>query len=227
MEIQGFTTLTMLDYPGKIAATIFTPGCNLCCHFCHNKGLVLSEHERIDSEEILSFLKKRKGILEGVAISGGEPLIHAELPKLIKSIRDIGYPIKLDTNGSMPDKLESLIRSGLVDYVAMDIKNTPQKYPLTVGIPGIDISPFIKSADILMKSGIEYEFRTTLVRQFHTKEDLIEIGKWLYGAKRYCLQNFVDNGKLLGNLPLSGFSEKELDNFSELIRPYFMNVTKR
>ena len=228
MLIYGLQKLSLLDYPGKLAATIFTGGCNLSCPFCHNASLVthFSECERISEDEVLSFLEKRKGLLDGVCITGGEPLLQEDLADFIIKIRKMGFLIKLDTNGTLPEKLDSLIRRSLVDYVAMDIKNSFEKYPLTVGIPDFDPTPVFESAEILMQGAIPYEFRTTLVRAFHTDEDIEKIGITIKGAKNYFLQNFEDSGDLVGFgntsncVPLSGFSVPEIKHFRDILAQF-------
>ena len=232
MLIYGLQKLSLLDYPGKLAATVFTGGCNLRCPFCHNASLVtrFSEYERISEEEVLSFLEKRKGLLDGVCITGGEPLLQEDLAEFIIKIRAMGFLVKLDTNGCLPDKLDSLIRRSLVDYVAMDIKNSFDKYPLTVGTPDFDPTPVFKSAELLMSGSIPYEFRTTLVRAFHTPEDIEKIGKSLSGAKNYYLQNFEDSGDLVGfgdtshSFQLSGFSALEIEHFRDILAQFSENV---
>ena len=166
MYICGLQKLAMVDYPGKIAATVFTGGCNLRCPFCHNALLVtrLSETPEIPQSEVLDFLRSRKGLLDGVVLSGGEPLMQPDAADFLRSVRDLGFAVKLDTNGCYPDRLASLLEEGLVDYVAMDIKNCREKYGETVGIPNFDTAPVEESVRLLRSSGVEYEFRTTLVR---------------------------------------------------------------
>ena len=226
MIIGGFQKMTVLDFPGKIACTIFTHGCNLKCPFCHNARLVTEEAERFDEKEILSYLNKRKGVLDGVVISGGEPMLQRDLFNFMKKVKEIGLLIKLDTNGCFPDKLKEAIDLGLVDYVAMDIKNCREKYPLTAGKENIDVSAIEKSVNILMNSGIEYEFRTTVTRELHTPQDFVKIGEWIKGAKRYYIQNFVDSGNLIsgGSSPLDMQGLKAL---SEAVSPYVESVSLR
>lgn len=199
MRISGFQKMTLLDYPGKVACTIFTSGCNFRCPFCHNASLVthIDKSVSFSEEEILEYLKKRKGILDGVCITGGEPLLQVDIIDFLTKIKEIGYSVKLDTNGSFPQKLEKIINKQLVDYVAMDIKNSKEKYPQTVGIANFDISPIEKSVEILKTSGIDYEFRTTVVAEFHEPQDIVAAAEWIKGAKRYFLQNFVDSGDLI------------------------------
>ena len=211
MFFAGFQKLTLLDYPGKVACILFTNGCNFRCPFCHNASLVRAQDGAdISDSEVLEFLKKRQGILEGVCISGGEPLIHNELKDFIREVKKLGYPVKLDTNGSFPQKLRELIGEGLVDYVAMDVKNSFEKYNETTGI-NADIDSVKESIEILINGNIDYEFRTTLVSGFHTPKDMQSIGEMIKGTKKYYLQNFADSGDILcpGLAPL-GEEEMEL-----------------
>lgn len=199
MRIDGLQKMTLLDFPGKVACTVFTGGCNFRCPFCHNALLVteLPENPDYTVDEILSFLKKRAGLLDGVAITGGEPLMNPDIADFIKQIRDLGYAVKLDTNGSYPDRLKSIVGEGIVDYVAMDIKNCKEKYAETVGLKSYDLSKIEESVDFLKTNAVDYEFRTTVVKEFHTVEDIRKAAEWIKGAKRYFLQNFVDSGNLI------------------------------
>lgn len=199
MRIDGLQKMTLLDFPGKVACTVFTGGCNFRCPFCHNALLVteLPENPDYTVDEILSFLKKRAGLLDGVAITGGEPLMNPDIADFIKQIRDLGYSVKLDTNGSYPDRLKSIVGEGIVDYVAMDIKNCKEKYAETVGLKSYDLSKIEESVDFLKTNAVDYEFRTTVVKEFHTVEDIRKAAEWIKGAKRYFLQNFVDSGNLI------------------------------
>ena len=199
MKIGGFQKMTMLDFPGKIACTVFTYGCNLRCPFCHNATLVTHKSELFSEDEILAYLNKRKGILDGICITGGEPLLQADIIPFMQRVKEIGLAIKLDTNGAYPDRLKEIID---LDYIAMDIKNSKEKYPLTTGIEGLDITPFEKSVEIIKNSGVDYEFRTTVVRELHTVDDMKKIAEWISGAKRYYIQCFADSGELIGE----GFS---------------------
>ena len=199
MDIQGLQKVTLLDFPGRVACTVFLAGCNFRCPFCHNASLVthVDPDRNIPEEEILSFLKKRRGVLDGVCITGGEPLLAPGLDRLIREIKDLGYEVKPDTNGSNAERLKTLAGSGMIDYVAMDIKNAPGKYGMTIGIDGYDMSNIFKSVDYLMSGSVPFEFRTTVVREFHKREDFEEIGRWLKGAPAYYLQGFVDSGDVI------------------------------
>lgn len=228
MEFHGINKLTLLDYPKHLACTLFTGGCNLRCPFCHNAPLVLNPEAepRIDLNELLHFLKKRTGILEGICITGGEPTLQPDLADFMKQCKDLGYLIKLDTNGTRPDVIEHVIKDHLVDYIAMDIKNCPDRYAETVGLPSVRFSAFEESIELIRTNGLPYEFRTTVVRELHTKEDLLAIGKWLKGSNTYVLQAFQDSGALIGS-GLSGYSAKELQSFTTLLTPYFDRVLLR
>ncbi len=221
MKFFGIQKLTLLDYPGKVACTVFTGGCNFRCPFCHNASLVLrpGECKEISDAEVISLLKKRQGVLDGICITGGEPLMQNELEEFIKQAKELGYFVKLDTNGSYPDRLEKILAGGAVDYVAMDIKNSKEKYAETVGIDGFDIAPIENSVRILMNSGVDYEFRTTLVREYHTEEDIRLIGEWIAGARAYYLQNYKDSGDIIKG-GLSGFEREELESFCRAAKEY-------
>lgn len=195
MRIGGIQKLTLLDFPGHVACTVFLQGCNFRCPFCHNSSLVFGT-DAIPEDEVLRFLNTRQGLLDGVAITGGEPLLTAELPDFLRNIKALGYKTKVDTNGSFPEKLRSLIDEGLVDYVAMDIKNSPGKYAETAGADGM-LDAVRQSVEILKNGTIPYEFRTTVVDELHETSDFEAIGKWLAGAQRYFLQGFVDSGDIL------------------------------
>lgn len=228
MNISGLQKMTLLDYPEKIAATVFTSGCNFCCPFCHNASLVLDtgKAKNISEEDFFNFLIKRKGLLDGVCISGGEPLLQKEISKFIYKIKSRGFLVKLDTNGSLSSKLKELIGNGLIDYVAMDIKNSPADYAKTAGTTEEVISKINESAAFLLADHVEYEFRTTVVKGFHTKEDFAVIGKWIQGAKRYFLQNFVDSGDLI-QPGLRGVEKAELAAFADIVREYVPSVQIR
>lgn len=198
MRIDGLQTLTLLDYPGKVACTVFTSGCNMRCPFCHNASLVCGEVPPfMEKEEFFAFLKKRTGVLDGVCVTGGEPLLQEGLIPFLLEVKEKGFTTKLDTNGLLHDRLRAVVEAGAVDYVAMDIKNCKARYAETAGVPGLDLAPIEKSVQFLMEGSVDYEFRTTVVKELHNKADFGEIGQWLKGAKRYFLQSFKDSGDIL------------------------------
>lgn len=212
MKFYGFQKMTMLDYPGKVACIVFTGGCNLRCPFCHNALLVTQVDNVVyDEEEIIEYLKKRKGLLDGICVSGGEPLLQVGLESFLQRVKELGYSIKLDTNGTFPARLKSLVEKGLVDYVAMDIKNCKEKYEVTTGTNSFDISKIEESVNFLLSGKVDYEFRTTIVDGLHETQDIVKIGEWIKGAKKYFLQNFVDSGNLIG----SGLKAVSLDKLKE------------
>ncbi len=229
MTFCGLQTLSLVDFPGKVAATIFTGGCNLRCPYCHNARLVTAPaeaREQYEEQEILAFLSSRRGLLDGVVLSGGEPLLHEGLADFATRVKTMGFLVKLDTNGCYPGQLRALLEMGSIDYVAMDIKNSLPKYPLTVGAPGFDPAPVEESAALLMDGPTDYEFRTTLVRELHTRADLLDIAHLLKGARRYFLQSFSDSGELIES-GLHGFSPDEMRAFAEIFRPYITEVSLR
>ena len=211
MQFSGFQKLTLLDFPEKTACTLFTAGCNFRCPFCHNAGLVthIDSNNYFTEDYVLDYLKKRQGILDGVCITGGEPLMHTELPEFIKKVKELGYLVKLDTNGSYPDRLAELIDSGLIDYVAMDIKNCKDKYTITADCTPELFEKVEKSVEILKAGKIDYEFRTTVVKEFHEIEDIKKSAEWINGTPKYFLQNFIDSGDLIKN-NLSAHSRETL-----------------
>ncbi len=214
MVIHGLQKMTVLDFPGKIACTVFTAGCNLRCPFCHNARLVThtEAEDRISEEEVLTYIYKRKGMLDGVCITGGEPLLQADIREFLEKIKAAGLLIKLDTNGCYPEKLSELIDAKLVDYVAMDIKNSPEEYANTVGVENFDTEAISRSIEILKAGKVDYEFRTTVVRELHTKESLESAARWIAPAKAWFLQSFVDSGDTIG----SGFSAYDKAFMKEL-----------
>ena len=214
VRFYGLQKLTLLDYPGMMAATVFTGGCNFRCPFCHNRSLVfLNENNgEISSDDILSYLKTRSKILDGVCISGGEPLLHKGIGNFIRQVKDLGLKVKLDTNGSNFEAMKKLIEDGLIDYVAMDIKNHPKKYSETIGLETFDLKAIEKSKNYLLEDHVDYEFRTTVVRQFHTVSDFEKIGRWIEGAKNYYLQNFEDHGSCIQQ----GLSEVDLETLEKM-----------
>ena len=214
MIIKGLQKTTLLDFPGKVACTVFTAGCNFRCPFCHNASLVVcpDDVDNISEEEFFSYISKRKGILDGVAITGGEPLMSSGIADFIRRIKSMGFLVKLDTNGAYPDKLEALLDEGLVDYVAMDVKNSREKYAETIGLKSFPTS-IEKSIEIIMNKAPDYEFRTTVVKELHTTQDIVDITKWINGAKRYFLQAYVDSGDILGE----GFSAYSAEEMLEIL----------
>ena len=227
MIIKGLQKTTLLDFPGKVACTVFTAGCNFRCPFCHNASLVISPNtsEVLSEEEIFAFLKKRRGILDGVCITGGEPLLQRDIEEFIQKIRDLGLAVKLDTNGAYPERLKSIIDRALVDYVAMDIKNSKEKYALTAGAD-VDIEKISESVEILMSSDVDYEFRTTIVRELHSPDDIDAIGKWIRGAKKYFLQSFTDSGELIGD-GYSAHSPQDMGALLDIAKQYVPNAALR
>lgn len=230
MKVTGIQKLTLLDYPGVVACTVFTAGCNFRCPFCHNAMLVLPEQiddECLTDDEVFGFLKKRRGVLDGVAVTGGEPLLHADMPEFLARVKELGYKIKLDTNGSNPELLSEIIKNKLVDRVAMDIKNAPEEYARTIGLESFDIAPVERSKEMLLRGDIDYEFRTTVVKEIHTKESLIGAAKWIEGAKEYYLQQFKDSGNLILPDGLSAYDEKQMHALADAVRDYVPTVEVR
>jgi pyruvate formate lyase activating enzyme len=228
MKIGGLTKTTLLDYPGHVAATIFTYGCDFRCPFCHNSDLVtgnLLDSELLSEKEITDFLVKRKNVLTGLCISGGEPTMQPDLADFIRMVKKLGYLVKLDTSGCRPEVLERLLKEGLLDYIAMDIKNTKEKYNLACGLKNISFENIEASVEIIRQSGITHEFRTTLVKELHTKDDLIVIGKWLNNSDWY-LQPFEDNGKILKK-GYSSYTDKEITAMGELLQAQGIPVNIR
>lgn len=224
MKIGGLQKLTLLDFPGHVACTVFLQGCNFRCPFCHNTPL-LHGTSALPLSQVLDFLKKRQGLLDGVAITGGEPLLSPELPSLLRQIKDLGYLIKLDTNGSFPQRLKALLQDNLVDYVAMDIKNSPEHYDKTAGCEGF-LPQVEESVSLLMEGAVSYEFRTTVVAELHEERDFHSIGQWLRGAKQYFLQSYVDSGDIL--CPgLHAPEKQELENYLTIVREYIPNTQLR
>ena len=228
MILKGLQKLTLLDFPGKMAATVFTGGCNLRCPFCHNASLVIPEKfgESISEEEFFAFLGKRRGILEGVCVSGGEPTLHPDLPEFIAKIKALGFLVKLDTNGTCPEMLSELIAKKLIDYVAMDIKSSKEGYPRAVGLESYPIDRIKESIEILRSSGIDFEFRTTVVRQLHTERDILGIGEWLGGKDKIFLQTFTDSGDLIGT-GYTAYSEEEMKSLLSLLQKHMPNAALR
>ena len=225
----GLQKLTLLDFPGKVACTLFTKGCNFRCPFCHNASLVIrpEEQQMYSNDEILGFLGKRQGVLDGVAITGGEPTLMSGLYDFIKKVKEMGYAVKLDTNGTRPDVLKKLVEDNLLDYVAMDIKNSPKKYAYTCGLPeSYDLSKIEESKNFLMKGKVDFEFRTTVAKPFHTEEDFLEIAQWINGDEKYFLQQFKDSGDIIGK-EISSFNEIEMEKILNLLLPLVPNAQLR
>ena len=226
MRIHGFQKMTLLDFSGRVACTVFTAGCNFRCPFCHNASLVTHiDGQEIAEEEIFSYLNKRKGLLDGVCITGGEPLLQADIANFIRRVKEMGFAVKLDTNGSFPERLKALIDEGLLDYVAMDIKNSKEKYDLTCG-KSVDITAIERSVELLKAGSVDYEFRTTLVKELHTEEDICAMAKWLSGTRYWYLQGFVDSGDLIEK-GLSAHSAEWTENAQSLARQWVEGVKVR
>ncbi len=224
MKIHGLQKLTLLDFPGRTACTVFTARCQLRCPFCHNAALAFGDAgPALDEAEFFRFLAKRQGLLEGVCVTGGEPLLQAGLSDFLSRVREMGYLVKLDTNGFLPDRLSALIEQGLVDYVAMDIKSSPQGYAKACGLDAVDMQPVRESIALLMGGGVDYEFRTTVVRGIHEESDMAEAAKLIEGAERYFLQQYVDPGDQ-GGSGLSAFSAQEMQRFAAVAKPYVKNI---
>ena len=215
MKIHGLQKMTLLDFPGRVACTVFLGGCDMRCPFCHNAELIDGSAPPVmDEEELLAFLKKRKGLLDGVAVTGGEPLLRPDVISLAEKIRDLGYPLKLDPNGPHPDRLREIIDRGLAAYVAMDIKNSPERYAVTAGLETMDLAPVRESVSLLMEGRTDYEFRTTVVAELHDADSFRGIGDWIRGAKRYYLQQFTDRD----TVPFEGFHAPAEDEMCEYLR---------
>lgn len=216
MIVCGFEKFSMVDFDERIACTVFTGGCNFRCPFCHNGALVVGnvKAQEIDIQGVFDYLKKRKGLVDAVCVTGGEPTMHKDLPDFLREVRALGYATKLDTNGTNPQMLDYVIAKGLVDYVAMDIKNSVSKYPQTIGTDGVNIADILKSVEILKTSGIDYEFRTTIIDEFHTADDMREIAEWISGAKRYYMQKYKDNEGCISH----GYSEVSRQKADEFVK---------
>ena len=227
MKIHGLQKMTLLDYPGRVACTVFFGGCNMRCPFCHNFELVTGDAPPVmETEELYAFLGKRRGLLDGVAITGGEPCLYRDLPALLEQIKALGFAAKLDTNGAHPALLKEILDRGLADYVAMDIKNSPEKYAQTVGLAAVDLEPVKQSIALLMNSGVDYEFRTTVVAEFHEAADFEGMGQLIAGAKRYFLQCFTDRDSVpFGNLHAP--TAEQLKAYAQIARRYVPDVQLR
>jgi len=228
MRIGGFQKTSLLDYPDHLSAIIWTSGCNFSCPFCYNKELVLGDAPAIPEDEVLSFLKKRKGKLEAVVISGGEPLLQDNLIDFLRKIKDLGYLVKVDTNGSFPENLQELLEAGVVDYVAMDVKAPKEKYERLTGVP-IDLKKIEKSIEMISEHAPAYEFRTTFVPELLTKEDIVEIAHWLRGAELYYLQQFKIMSSLLSEEleTVTPYPKEYLEETLAAIKPCFKHCFVR
>jgi len=227
--ISGWMKNSFIDYPNKICTTVFTSGCSFRCPFCHNGELVLKKNlEDVNIEEFFSFLEKRKGLIDAVCITGGEPLLMKDIIPFIKKVKEMGYLVKLDTNGyTNIETLEEIITSKLVDYIAMDIKNSPSKYAMTAGLKEIDFEKIKRSVNLIRNSGIPYEFRTTISKSFHTKDDIMEIAKLLQGSEKYALQQYHYSNKQLEDKEFDKFSKEELLEIKAEIESFFGEVELR
>ena len=226
MNVQGFQKLTLLDFPGRTACTVFTGGCNLRCPFCHNAGLVRTPLAGPNlTDEVLAYLRKRQGILDGVCVTGGEPLLQPDLEGFLRKVKEMGYAVKLDTNGMLPRRLEAILATNLVDYVAMDVKSSPDGYPAATGTDA-DVSAVSDSLSLLRRSGIPYELRTTAVRGIHTAADFAAIGEWIGDVPAYFIQRFVDSGQLLGG-GFDAFSDEEMEHLLATVREHVPSAQLR
>ena len=228
-KISGFQKLTLLDFPGHVACTVFTSGCNFRCPFCHNASLVthMGENPEYRVEDILNTLKKRTGILEGVCITGGEPTLMPGLEEFMRQVKDLGFLVKLDTNGTNPEMIKRLIASGAVDYIAMDIKNSKENYSITAGTAeDFDMSSIEESVRILMSGQVDFEFRTTVADPLHQTEDFVKIGEWLRGDEKYFLQKFVNSGDIIGR-GIEAYSDEKMREFLSVVKVFLPNAQLR
>lgn len=226
LRICGLQKLSLLDFPGKVAVTVFLGGCDLKCPYCHNSGLIGGAPAIMGQEEFFAFLKSRRGLVDGVAISGGEPLLNPSLPGFAAGIKEMGFAVKLDTNGTSPRRLGKMVSTGVLDYIAMDIKNSRAKYPLTVGIAGFDTGKVAESAQILLEGNCPFEFRTTVVGNLHEEGDFYDIAKWIAGAPRYFLQPFTDRE----TVPQRGLrppAVAQLHRYMHIVKPHVNSVELR
>lgn len=231
MRISGIQKLTLLDFPGHIAATLFTPGCDLRCPFCHNSSLVKDSGElEYYPDEVLAFLKSRVGKLQGVCVTGGEPLMQEDLADFLRSVRELGLAVKLDTNGTYPKRLSAIYDEGLIDYAAMDLKNGPSSWAKTAGMSGRAAEELwantLESMEIIKNSGVPYEFRTTVVRELHSPEDMEELGQLAKGAQAYYLQQFTDSGDILSE-GFSAWDRDTMQRYLEIVRKYVPHAQLR
>ncbi|RLF57909.1 MAG: anaerobic ribonucleoside-triphosphate reductase activating protein [Thermoplasmata archaeon] len=220
MNIGGFQETSLLDYPGKVAAIIWTTGCNFRCPFCYNPDLVFEKTDNVSVEHILSFLDARKGKIDALSISGGEPFLQRDLKDFILQVKNRGYLVKVDTNGSFPDRLKEFLDEGLIDYLSMDVKATKNKYKEITGV-SVDIDDISTSIGLIKDYAADYEFKTTVIPKFHQMEDIVEIAGWLKGSKKYFLQQFKSDTSIISSETFSRYSKEELLNMCELVKPYF------
>ena len=226
MKILGLEKLSLVDYGNYACAVVFTGGCNFRCPFCHNGGLVLEKSNEIQYLEVMDYLQKRKGLLDAVCVSGGEPTLQPHLIDFLRKLKDMGFKVKLDTNGSNPKVLKEIIDLQLVDYVAMDIKNNFENYSEIIGLQCLDINKIIQSVHLLKENKVDYEFRTTLVNEFHKKSNIEKMAKELNGAKKLYLQKFVDNDNCL-NSGLHSVSNELANEFVAILSKEIKCVTLR
>ena len=233
MMISGLQKMTLLDYPGKVACTVFLQGCNFRCPFCHNSDLLGKEGpETIPQETLMAFLKKRVGLLDAVCVTGGEPTLQKDLPELLRQIKELGYLVKLDTNGNRPQVLKALVEDKLVDYVAMDIKNSPARYGETAGVPNMDLSHVEESIRYLLAGHVDFEFRTTVADELHDPGDFAAIGRWLqeldvhHSAPKYFIQPYVDRESVLAQ-GLTTPTREKLSKMLDEITPYVLSASLR
>ena len=228
LNFHGFQNVTLLDYPGKVASTVFLGGCNFRCPFCHNGTLVVNpnRYQTISDTEVLEYLRSKSKVLDGVCVTGGEPLLY-DIEPFLQEVKQIGLLVKIDHNGTKPEKLQQLIEHRLVDFVTVDIKNSPQKYSQTIGVHNFDLKPVQRTIDLLRDGAVDYEFRTTVVKGLHDADDFPDIGKMIEGAKQYFLQQYVDSGDILHNNNFSSYTQLEMQQFVDIIKPYVPNTHVR
>ncbi len=228
MQLFGMEKLSLVDYDGFVAATVFTGGCNFRCGFCHNAALVV-DSENLDilpESEVFSYLKKRKGIVEGVCVTGGEPTLNRDLPEFCEKLKKLGYSVKIDTNGTNPDMVKSLSENGLADYFAMDIKNDRENYAKIIGFDKYDTRNVEKTVDFFLSGGTDYEFRTTLISEYHHAENMAKISEWIRGAEKYFLQRFK-SGDYCMSQNLSPVETAEAKAFADIVKPFVKSVKLR
>ncbi len=228
MIVHGLQKLTLLDYPGKVACTLFTGNCNFSCPFCQNSGLVLHPQEEnvIADEDLWAFLDRRKGILDGVCVSGGEPTLQTDLADFLYRLKEMGYLVKIDSNGQKPDVLKKLVGEQLVDYIAMDVKNCKERYGETVGISGFSVDKVSESIAFLLEGNVDYEFRTTVCRELHSRENLRELVEWIAPCRRYYLQQYKESDNVI-RPGFTAYSDDEMKEIADELREKLACVTLR